>query len=201
MMSDKKLTLNNLNRVDSATSFLKMVFDVKEINDVELPINLEHIVGKIKNVNYSNSLSFEDWDKSGFIQVIRNKNDELSNVNIWVNPSECSVRQRFTLAHELGHLIFDVVPNLADPSREELIVEKLHRDGSSSFKETRANKFAAQLLMPKELINREVNKLVEQLKKETKKATVNEVLSKLAPRFDVSEQSLEIRLRSLGYIR
>lgn len=200
-MSDKKLTLNNLNRVDSATSFLKMVFDVKEINDVELPINVENIVGKIKNVNYSNSLSFEDWDKSGFIQVIRNENDELSNVNIWVNPSECSVRQRFTLAHELGHLIFDVVPNLADPSREELIVEKLHRDGSSSFKETRANKFAAQLLMPKELINREVNKLVEQLKKETKKATVNEVLSKLAPRFDVSEQSLEIRLRSLGYVR
>lgn len=94
---------------------------------------------------------------------------------------EPSVRQRFTIAHELGHYV--------------LGHEGLFRDPSKNFsatnydsKEVAANKFAAELLMPKE----EVNRLIKDDK-------ITD-LSKLAQRFNVSEVAMKFRLQNLGWI-
>jgi len=37
------------------------------------------------------------------------------------------VRQRFTLAHELGHLVYDVYPNIDDSNYDEVITDGIVR--------------------------------------------------------------------------
>lgn len=58
---------------------------------------------------------------------------------IWVNEGDAQVRQRFTLAHELGHLLLHPLG-------------RRHRDGTfanpKEQAEVDANNFAASLLMP-----------------------------------------------------
>lgn len=56
-----------------------------------------------------------------------------------VNSDDTFGRQRFTLAHELGHLLF---------SDAELFWADYRQDGGTSLKEVRANYFASSFLMP-----------------------------------------------------
>ena len=65
---------------------------------------------------------------------------------ISVNCEESSMRRRFTVAHELGHFLFDFDPN------ESILFynafEQDHAEGENRDEELRANRFAAELLMP-----------------------------------------------------
>lgn len=100
---------------------------------------------------------------------------------IYVNRMESRLRQRFTIAHELGHFA------LKHGNR--------FRDTASNFAsvqfdpaETQANRFAAELLMPAAAING----LIE-------KRGVTD-FSRLAALFDVSQQAMQYRLRNLGWL-
>ena len=77
---------------------------------------------------------------AGFLQ----KNQEGKNA-IYVNKNDTLQRKRFTIAHEIGHLMLN---HYCD--------KPIHRDGISSegtnTLEIQANAFAAELLMPKELV-------------------------------------------------
>ena len=58
---------------------------------------------------------------------------------IWVNGPDQPVRQRFTIAHEIGHLLLH---GIGTQFRD-------HAFGpSSDWKENQANEFSASLLMP-----------------------------------------------------
>ncbi len=61
---------------------------------------------------------------------------------VLVNSSDVLVRQRFTVAHELGHWRFD---------RESVVVDD-DFEGGSTAEERRANAFAAELLLPEAAI-------------------------------------------------
>jgi len=109
--------------------------------------------------------------------------------NIGYNLGEGENRQRFTIAHELGHFILH--------SKEKpLFVDKtqsaFYRDTNSSSGQLRhereANSFAAAILMPRILIVEELNKNPD--------ASIRE----LADKFQVSEQAMTIRLTNLGLI-
>lgn len=63
-----------------------------------------------------------------------------------VNTSKWLTHQRFTLAHELAHLLFD------DPSEEEFYAESAQDQRRSDPRETRANAFAAAFLLPAEAL-------------------------------------------------
>lgn len=108
---------------------------------------------------------------------------------IGVNSAHARVRQRFTIAHELGHAI------LHD-------AEGLHLDQAFKFRDSRsslaidrdeidANAFAAELLMPEDEVRRAVA---------TEDLDVNdeESISRLARHFGVSPQALTYRLVNLG---
>lgn len=195
----KQVDLNSLKSVKSAKALLEEIYG--NISDVQLPVDVREVLGRLSKVKFSDVLSFDDWDNSGYIKVNRSgENKEVESIAVWVNPTEAPVRQRFTIAHELGHLIFDILPNIEDSNIDECFEDKLHRNDEMNYKETRANKFAAQLLMPADLVKSEVSKLVKQLKDEGKKASLDDIVSKLAVIFDVSSQSMEIRLKTLGYI-
>jgi len=110
---------------------------------------------------------------------------------IGVNSLHHPNRQRFTIAHELGHLEFD----------REMITSSIHvdkgfpglnRDSHSATGteriEIRANQFAAELLMPRTLIEQALA---------GKQIDIEDdgPIQELAKRFRVSKQALEYRIR------
>jgi Zn-dependent peptidase ImmA (M78 family) len=68
---------------------------------------------------------------------------ELDEHLVLVNSSQQAMRQRFTLAHEIGHARFD----------RETIVESPAR-ADSTPEEKRANAFASELIMPEAAVKR-----------------------------------------------
>ncbi len=111
---------------------------------------------------------------------------------IGVNDWHAGVRQRFTIAHELGHLQLH---------SDALFVDGvLRRDEESSMAikthEIEANAFAAELLMPRILL---VPELEAQLPRSGKSADIGRLIRKLAQLFEVSEQAMQFRLVNLGF--
>jgi Zn-dependent peptidase ImmA (M78 family) len=99
---------------------------------------------------------------------------------IYVNRAENDARQRFTIAHEIGHW--------------QLKHGNAYRDTSSNFSdvgtsliETEANRFAACLLMPR--------KMVINMAKGS-----NMMTEDMARAFNVSRLAIEFRLKNLGLI-
>ena len=97
------------------------------------------------------------------------------------NPYEPIVRQRFTIAHELGHFVLGHGSRFRDPKQNF---------SSTNFdrKEVAANKFAAALLMPRELVRSLI--MEEDIK------TVHELAAKL----NVSEVAMKYQLEHYGWL-
>ena len=112
---------------------------------------------------------------------------------IGINPLDPPVRQRFTIAHELGH--YELHRDKGD-----LFVDKqriLFRDENSSLGELRnekeANAFAAAILMPENLMNKEI-------KKKHLNVSDEEAVKKLAKTFGVSEIAMTFRITNLNLL-
>ncbi len=152
------------------------------------PVSVDRIAAKLKA-----QLSFEPFEGKDDISGILYR-DELQTV-IGINSTHSKARQRFTIAHEIGHLVLH---------KGELFVDQTvrvnFRDKRSSLaedqQEIEANKFAAELLMPPEMIRREVVKCIAK----KKVATDMHLITELARVFEVSEQAMGYRLFNLGII-
>ncbi len=161
------------------------------------PINLTKLCEKI-GVPVSYGASFKKL-YSGEITV-----DSDGGVNIWVNSMDHHNRQRFTLAHELGHLVNDIIPHIE--KHEEFTYKdpatNFKRSGTAAIEEYEANEFAAKLLMPKSLVIKEGKKIIKFLKMKSLKGKVSKssFIEKMSEKFDVSEQAMEIRLKTVGII-
>lgn len=113
---------------------------------------------------------------------------------IGYNAAHHEVRQRFSIAHEIGHFVLH-------PREGQLFIDKTYkvyrRDQRSSTGEDRqeiqANRFAAALLMPEELLQREVADIGFDLADEI-------ALESLAQKFKVSRQAMSFRLANLGIL-
>jgi len=114
-------------------------------------------------------------------------------VVIGVNTVNSPRRQRFTLAHEIGHF---------DLHKGHVIVDSglrvNHRDATSStatvLEEREANAFAAALLMPGDLVQAQVEQLTA-----ITTVTRTRIIQALAKVFDVSEEAMGYRLVNLGF--
>jgi Zn-dependent peptidase ImmA (M78 family) len=132
--------------------------------------------------------SLED-DVSGFLY-----RDQTQTV-IGVNTHHAPVRQNFTTAHELGHLLLH--------DQEQLHIDhafrvRLRDDVSSQGTdddEREANFFAASLLMPRRFLEDDLQD------EEYVNLLDDDFLSDLAPKYGVSTQALVNRLKNLGYIQ
>jgi hypothetical protein len=100
--------------------------------------------------------------------------------SIIVNGSEGFTRKRFTIAHELGHFILH--RHLIESG---IIDNVLYRSGLSNLQERQANKLAADILMPRHL----VSKILERNK--------NHDIEVLSNSFMVSPVAMKIRLSQL----
>lgn len=143
------------------------------------------------------------------LQYIANTDDQLSGfiyrdtttgkTILGVNAGHSENRQRFTIAHELGHY-------LLHPLDEVLIDRKGYGYGygrlrsldssSGEFKEEReANLFAAELLMPDATLRKRAYATEFDFMDDSE-----EVVQSLAKEFKVSPQSLTIRLVQMGLL-
>jgi Zn-dependent peptidase ImmA (M78 family) len=126
--------------------------------------------------------------------------DEVSGVLIMqrrpiiaVNRHHARSRQRFTIAHEIGHFV------LHSTNKDQVFIDRAaiqFRNHMSSSgldpNEVAANNFAAALLMPKGMLEEDLRSVDEAL------AEVHVI--RLAKKYGVSEQAMNIRLARLDFV-
>lgn len=99
------------------------------------------------------------------------------------NEDQSEHRQRFTIAHEIGHYILHASESL---HYDKDVVFYRSNDISNSD-EVEANQFAAEILMPESLIERCITSGIK-------------YVDELANKFNVSEDAMRYRLINLGYL-
>jgi Zn-dependent peptidase ImmA (M78 family) len=164
---------------------------LKKLGLISPPYNPFEIAKKLK-LQVDQKLDFKNVSLSGYIS--RNNGEMF----VWINPLDSDVRQRFTLAHEIGHYVNDFLPDL---NLKEIIdtPDTLYRNGNSDIRETAANKFAANLLMPKDDVIEQGNKLIEGTVEKSMSGV--DFVSKMAEKFEVSKPAMLVRLKTLGVIQ
>jgi Zn-dependent peptidase ImmA (M78 family) len=155
-----------------------------ELGVKKIPIRVEEIARK-------KGLTISPYDLGGEISgVLVIQNDTGT---IGYNPHESRVRQRFTIAHELGHYI------LHKNANNDLFIDRefqvLYRNQKSSQgnmkQEQEANAFAASLLMPERF-------LLNEIKQNSYNLTDDASLKNLAKQFNVSVAAMSLRLVNLN---
>lgn len=166
----------NINRAElKATELLSSL----SINNI--PVTLDKIYNHL-----GISISYDLGDNVSGILVSKRGGSTV----IGVNPNESNVRQRFTIAHEIGHYILH-------KNKSELFVDEdyivLKRSGEKDPYELEANVFAAALLMPEHLLEYHLKTLPLGNNTEDK-------IKILAKKFEVSSIAMTYRLTNLRLI-
>ena len=165
----------------------RIVNNIIEKNNIsETPVNIEKICQyydiEVEPIDAEDNLS-------GFFLV----NDKKIKM-IGYNKNHSDNRKRFTIAHEFGHF------QLHLQSDQKFFIDnnsKFFRNEKSSSgelkQEREANAFAAALLMPVPLLERELEKINDN-------EDIDSIVTFLSSRFLVSEESMRYRLINLGVI-
>ncbi len=121
------------------------------------------------------------------------RDDDPDMAVIGVNSTHHPRRQRFTIAHEIGHLALHKGRKVTVDSG--LRVDYRDEAGNPSVQEERdANAFAASLLMPADAVQSRAEPLARA------GATRSALIAELARAFDVSEEAMGYRLLNLGFL-
>lgn len=117
---------------------------------------------------------------------------------IGVNRSHPRTRQRFTIAHEIGHFVLNHADgNLhVDADRNVRLARSTLSSEGSDRHEIEANTFAAELLMPARFLEQDMeddDQLVD--------LDDGAFCEHLAKRYRVSPAAMTFRLANLGYVK
>jgi len=152
--------------------------------DWRLPVNIQDIAEKLNiKVDSINPFNPDHNDYRG-LSGLAEINTQGQRV-IYCNSIESTNRNRFTLAHELGHHVLNHVNPQNPCFRDD---SNTFNSNSSIWQEREANNFAAQLLMPLDAIKTML----------FVKGISN--IKQLAEMFQVSEAAMYYRLKNLGYL-
>lgn len=159
-----------------------------ELNIRSTPIPVEKIA---KGLGAQVRFSPLDEELSGMIFI--KDGVPIIGVNALHHPN----RQRFTIAHEIGHLVLHRPMITAevhvDKSFPILMRDAVSATGTQEI-EIAANRFASALLMPSELME-------EALEGKTIYLDDDKTLDALAKKFKVSRQALEFRVGRLPAVK
>ncbi|MDD5341790.1 MAG: ImmA/IrrE family metallo-endopeptidase [Patescibacteria group bacterium] len=115
------------------------------------PIRIDNIINWLrKNLNFNITI-FKSDQYLNYYRLSGQLMRRGQNVWILINKNEHEVRQRFTLAHELGHLL--------DAYQVAHMTELTRNHNPERY----ANQFASELLMPAELVREEWSKFSQEL--------------------------------------
>ncbi len=155
-------------------------------NQQEAPVNVFKIV---KDLGVSLYVT-DEWHDAISGMVYKENNGEFV---IVVNTKHHPNRQRFTIAHELGHYLLHR-EKIGDGLKEDAL---LRSHSLTNDLEREANKFAADVLMPEHLIGKEIKNLTN----EPQSTISGNMIQRLARKFNVSTQAMCIRVLGVPYER
>lgn len=168
------------------TSFIEKL---NQLNSGNASISGDDEVGSFVDVEaILHELGFEIKKEPGF-----KVSGHICGRTITLDQSENSRRQRFSMAHELGHAL----QNSKEADR---------RDDSDNYSraerqdEVFANAFAAQFLMPKAMVNRDIQDYIKAHNFNSSRLSdsqVNDIVKSVANTLKVSEQAMKYRIRRL----
>lgn len=110
---------------------------------------------------------------------------------IGVNSLDSGRRQRFTVAHEIGHLLLHPSEEIHIDRGFVLAFRDKNSSTASDVREMEANQFAAELLMPLSFLREDLQRMDIDIESES-------AIDKLADRYEVSVQAMIIRLSVLA---
>ncbi len=148
------------------------------------PVNIEALI-QLFNIELDKNAALSPGI-SGEIRKLENGRYKIS-----VNKNDHYFRQRFTMAHELGHFLFHL-DKIGDGTNDDI---KYRSSEKGAFyntvmqlkEEMEANKFAASVLMPEDLLINYAHTRMHPPQ-----------LAELAKQFQVSKAAMEIRLEGLS---
>ena len=173
---EKKYDVNEMPEV------AQMILDRLGIEEVPIPI-----VAIMKSLNFQ-VVAGELKDEISGIIVIDDelaKNFKSSKV-IAINNKDNVGHQRFTMAHELAHYLFDF-----DVSNQIVYYNTYNTFEDENEEERRANYFAANLLMPEKKFKKEFDNVVI-------KNNLYVTVEKLSQIFQVSGEAVRRRISELS---
>ncbi len=159
---------------------------LKEARIRKPPVKL-NLIAKIKDIRIR-KVGFEGKEDASGIAYQSPSGDFVVGVNAGHHPN----RQRFTIAHEIGHITLHKGEPLHIDKKIVIGFRDIASGTAQNPHEIEANQFAAELLMPTSFIE------AEPLLQEMDIDDLGETISKLAKKYKVSVQAMTIRLTSLG---
>lgn len=165
------------NRIESIANDILSSLKIENASEIDL-----EKISKFLNIDVQK----EDMhDEISGLFVIKDGNSYIR-----YNSHQDKNRQRFTIAHELGHsVLHKETPLFVDKKNERIMYRNSDSSTGEIRKEREANAFAAALLMPSDFIRKEWQNIPsEELPVEY-----------LAKVFQVSSQAMSFRLANLGY--
>ena len=173
---EKKYDVNEMPEV------AQMILDRLGIEEVPIPI-----VAIMKSLNFQVVAGELKDEISGIIGIDDDlaKNFKSSKV-IAINNKDNVGHQRFTMAHELAHYLFDF-----DVSNQIVYYNTYNTFEDENEEERRANYFAANLLMPEKKFKKEFDNVVI-------KNNLYVTVEKLSQIFQVSGEAVRRRISELS---
>ena len=160
---------------------------LKKVNIKKYPVDIEKIT---KNLGIEiRKMKFSNDNVSGAIKIKGKQGKPI----IVVNEDHHEHRQRFTIAHEIGHFILHSIGGMHVDSNNVYFRDANATSNTSNIKEIQANQFAAELLMPREAV---INDLEGSYKLSDCDKDLK-IISKLADKYNVSQQAMMIRVGGL----
>ena len=177
--------------------FLSDSFNEKGKIIAELSLDYDNPVIDIDKIISLFEIDVREKYEGEFSGVIRPLED--GRYEMVINPFDSEQRKRFTKAHELGHFLLDNIDT--DYHRQTIDLSRYSEIKRKS--ETKANFFAAQLIMPLRLIKKLITDWVEKQHGgnwEFNDDDLESMITSLSHSLDVSYSAMRVKLSSLGII-
>jgi Zn-dependent peptidase ImmA (M78 family) len=156
---------------------------LREHNEVDPPIDLEKLAASLAIEIVRDGTLPEDV--SGFLLRAEGRTFCV------LNGRHSRSRQRFTLAHEIGHFALHPEKESYDlMARDSRSAEGIH------WHEIEANRFAAELLMPANILRAELSEPLDPFV-----PTFSQRIVDLAKLYGVSREAMTYRLTNLGLVQ
>lgn len=130
--------------------------------------------------------------KISYFNPAQSKSDTLENVSglldksskvIYINSTDSEERQRFTLAHELGHYVYN-------HDEDKFGLNYRDSDHERNSAERQANDFASEILIPSPILRKKLNKYSD----------ARPTILEIANLFGVSQIAMRVKLDNMGLL-
>lgn len=141
---------------------------------------------------------FEIAEREGAEIQIKRFNNEISGLLlrtgdrsiIGVEKSQTTTRQRFTVAHELAHLLLHDGEEIRVDTNFRINLRSAASSTAENVEEIESNAFAATILMPEDFLKKDLSGFLLDIEDA-------EQMQQLSLRYEVSVQAMTIRLMNL----